>query len=40
MTYVNSLGEVGRGDIAVAGGKTVGLGGLIQAGLPVPRGLC
>ncbi|RAX43980.1 hypothetical protein DQ354_17720 [Arthrobacter sp. AQ5-06] len=23
MTYVNSLGDVGRGDIAVAGGKAV-----------------
>ncbi len=38
MTYVNSLGDVGRGDIAVAGGKAVGLGGLIQAGPPVPQG--
>jgi pyruvate,water dikinase len=38
MTYVNNLGEVGPGDIAVAGGKAVGLGGLIQAGLPVPPG--
>jgi phosphohistidine swiveling domain-containing protein len=38
MTYVNSLADVGAGDIAVAGGKAVGLGGLIQAGLPVPPG--
>ncbi|MET4589737.1 PEP/pyruvate-binding domain-containing protein [Arthrobacter sp. 754] len=38
MTYVNNLGEVGPGDIAAAGGKAVGLGGLIRAGLPVPPG--
>ncbi|ALV40668.1 phosphoenolpyruvate synthase [Pseudarthrobacter sulfonivorans] len=38
MTYVNSLGDVGAADIAMAGGKAVGLGGLIQAGLPVPPG--
>ncbi len=38
MTYVNSLGDVGAGGIAMAGGKAVGLGGLIQAGLPVPPG--
>ncbi len=38
MTYVNGLGDVQRGDIATAGGKAVGLGGLIQAGLPVPPG--
>ncbi|GGI01615.1 PEP/pyruvate-binding domain-containing protein [Arthrobacter liuii] len=38
MTYVKDLGEVGRGDVAEAGGKAVGLGGLIHAGLPVPPG--
>jgi pyruvate,water dikinase len=38
MTYINNFGDVGKGDIAVAGGKGVGLGGLIQAGLPVPPG--
>ncbi|MCP9000389.1 PEP-utilizing enzyme [Pseudarthrobacter sp. RMG13] len=38
MTYVNSLGDLGAADIAMAGGKAVGLGGLIQAGLPVPPG--
>ncbi|TQJ58064.1 phosphoenolpyruvate synthase [Arthrobacter sp. SLBN-83] len=38
MTYVNGLGDVRRGDIATAGGKAVGLSGLIQAGLPVPPG--
>lgn len=38
MTYINNFGDVGQGDIAVAGGKGVGLGGLIQAGLPVPPG--
>lgn len=38
MTYVNNLGDLGPGDVALAGGKGVGLGGLIQAGLPVPPG--
>jgi hypothetical protein len=38
MTYINDLGDVGRGDVALAGGKAVGLGGLIEAGLPVPPG--
>ena len=38
MTYINNLGDVGQGDVAVAGGKGVGLGGLVQAGLPVPPG--
>ncbi|MBT2568658.1 phosphoenolpyruvate synthase [Arthrobacter sp. ISL-85] len=39
MTYVRDLGDVRPGDIAGAGGKAVGLGGLIQAGLPVPPGV-
>lgn len=38
MSYVHGLVDVASGDIAVAGGKAVGLGGLIQAGLPVPPG--
>ncbi|WP_461189323.1 PEP/pyruvate-binding domain-containing protein [Arthrobacter sp. Z4-13] len=38
MTYVNDLADAGRDDVSVAGGKAVGLGGLIQAGLPVPPG--
>ncbi|MGO4186618.1 PEP/pyruvate-binding domain-containing protein [Pseudarthrobacter sp. TAF60_1] len=38
MTYVNNLGDVGLDDVALAGGKAVGLGGLITAGLPVPPG--
>ena len=38
MTYINNFGDVGPGDVAVAGGKGVGLGGLVQAGLPVPPG--
>lgn len=38
MTYIFDLAEVGRGDVAVAGGKAAGLGGLVQAGLPVPPG--
>ncbi|WP_255768804.1 PEP/pyruvate-binding domain-containing protein [Pseudarthrobacter sulfonivorans] len=38
MTYVNDLGVVGPDGVTIAGGKAVGLGGLIQAGLPVPQG--
>jgi phosphoenolpyruvate synthase/pyruvate phosphate dikinase len=38
MTYVTGLADVGPDDVAVAGGKAVGLGGLIHAGLPVPPG--
>lgn len=38
MTYIRDLSDVGPGDVAVAGGKAVGLGGLLRAGLPVPPG--
>ena len=38
MTYARDLGAVGQGDVAESGGKAVGLGGLVQAGLPVPPG--
>lgn len=38
MTYISDLGDVGPGDVALAGGKATGLGGVIQAGLPVPPG--
>jgi rifampicin phosphotransferase len=38
MTFINTFGDVGQGDVAVAGGKGVGLGGLVQGGLPVPPG--
>lgn len=38
MTYISNFGDVGPGDVAVAGGKGIGLGGLVQAGLPVPPG--
>lgn len=38
MTYIYNFGDVGPGDVATAGGKGVGLGGLVQAGLPVPAG--
>ena len=38
MTYISDFGDVGPGDVAVAGGKGVGLGGLVRAGLPVPPG--
>ena len=38
MTFVVPLGELGRGDLAVAGGKGANLGELVRAGLPVPDG--
>ena len=38
MSYISNFVDVGPGDVAVAGGKGVGLGGLVQAGLPVPPG--
>jgi phosphohistidine swiveling domain-containing protein len=38
MAYINNFDDVGRGDVAVAGGKGIGLGGLSQGGLPVPPG--
>lgn len=38
MTYIKYFGEVGRGDVALAGGKGANLGELAQAGLPVPQG--
>jgi phosphohistidine swiveling domain-containing protein len=38
MSSIKDLSDVGPGDIAAAGGKAVGLGGLIRAGLPVPPG--
>ncbi|MCX2748849.1 PEP-utilizing enzyme [Arthrobacter sp. MI7-26] len=38
MTYINNLRDVGSADVAVAGGKGVGLGGLVRAGVPVPPG--
>jgi rifampicin phosphotransferase len=38
MSYVVGFAELGRGDIAVAGGKGANLGELTRAGLPVPPG--
>jgi pyruvate,water dikinase len=38
MSYVVRFAELGRGDIAVAGGKGANLGELTRAGLPVPPG--
>ncbi|MBT2596205.1 PEP/pyruvate-binding domain-containing protein [Arthrobacter sp. ISL-72] len=38
MTYIQGLSNVGQDDLAEVGGKAVGLGGLIRAGLPVPPG--
>jgi phosphohistidine swiveling domain-containing protein len=38
VTYIISFGDVGPGDVAVAGGKGVGLAGLLRAGAPVPPG--
>ncbi|QJY46490.1 PEP/pyruvate-binding domain-containing protein [Pseudonocardia broussonetiae] len=38
MTAVVALGDVGRADVTVAGGKGANLGELVRAGLPVPPG--
>ena len=38
MRYLRQLAEIGRGDIAGAGGKGANLGELVRAGLPVPPG--
>ncbi len=37
---VVSLTELGRGALAVAGGKAANLGELLRAGMPVPPGFC
>jgi len=38
MTFTVRLDQIGRHDLALAGGKGAGLGDLIAAGLPVPAG--
>src|SRR5438045_1634440 len=38
--FVVRLESVGAADVEVVGGKAAGLGELIQAGFPVPAGLC
>jgi pyruvate,water dikinase len=38
MTSINPFGDLGRGDVAVAGGKGANLGELVRARLPVPPG--
>src|SRR3954465_13442142 len=38
MRYITQLAHLGRGDLAVAGGKGANLGELTRAGLPVPPG--
>jgi rifampicin phosphotransferase len=38
MTYTKQFDEIGKGDIALAGGKGANLGELSRAGLPVPGG--
>ncbi|MDQ0212098.1 PEP/pyruvate-binding domain-containing protein [Arthrobacter bambusae] len=38
MTYIYNFADVEAADVAVAGGKGVGLGNLVRAGLPVPPG--
>lgn len=38
MRYLRQLADVGRGDLALVGGKGANLGELIRAGLPVPPG--
>ena len=39
MDLVRSFSELGRGDVAVAGGKGANLGELVRGGFPVPPGL-
>ena len=39
MRYLRQLTDVGRGDLALAGGKGANLGELTRAGLPVPPGV-
>ena len=38
MRFVVSLGDLGRDDVATAGGKAANLGELVRAGFPVPNG--
>lgn len=38
MTYIYNFADAQAGDVALAGGKGVGLGNLVRAGLPVPPG--
>ncbi len=38
MDYVKLLQELGRGEVALAGGKGANLGEMVKAGLPVPPG--
>ena len=38
MTYTIGLDEIGKDDLALAGGKGANLGELSLAGLPVPPG--
>ncbi len=38
MRYLRRFADLGRGDLAVAGGKGANLGELTRAGLPVPAG--
>ncbi|BAS16274.1 hypothetical protein AHiyo8_45770 [Arthrobacter sp. Hiyo8] len=40
MTYIYNFADVQAADVAVAGGKGVGLGNLVRAGLPVLPGSC
>ena len=39
MRYLRQLTDVGRGDLALAGGKGANLGELTRAGFPVPAGV-
>jgi phosphoenolpyruvate synthase/pyruvate phosphate dikinase len=38
MKTVAPLGDLGRDDVATAGGKAANLGELVRAGFPVPNG--
>ncbi len=40
MRFVRPLSELGKGDLAAAGGKGANLGELLRAGQPVPPGFC
>src|SRR5262245_24766070 len=40
VALVVALDDLGRGDLARAGGKAANLGVLLRAGLPVPPGFC
>src|SRR3989344_5211276 len=38
MAYIKDFNAIGKGDVAIAGGKGASLGEMTQAGIPVPPG--